>query len=325
MLESLALWSPSFTSALQTELETGETPFTLFNFSNVDANNYPSTRTCVSRGFLFDNEKSNVLVFTTDKRSSKYKDMLLNPRFDACYYFGKMRKQFRFKGTVRVISDDLTPNIVYAPKDENEEGSSEEEHVLGNGNGNEVSCNSCLKKSEELASHSPSEENQSLVSQYLSKIHDNEKMFKISEPLHYKLFSPSYISTMKDSSVSLADLGRRFMPHESDSKPLPKTPTKEEWEAERLRVWNSLSRSMKTSYKKPTPGSPLTEENRKLLDAINRGVDGNNSSSGYENFVVVCMFVELVDEVVLGGSGYDHRYLYRLTSNDTWKEYEVCP
>lgn len=322
MLQSLALWSPSFTSALQTELETGDNSFTLFNFSNVDANNYPSTRTCVSRGFLFNNEKSNVLVFTTDKRSSKYNDLLLNPRFDACYYFGKMRKQFRFKGTVRMISDDLTPNVIYIPKDENEEGSSEEE-PLGM-NENEVSCHSCSKKVETIGFHQP-EENQSLVSQYLSKIHDNEKKFKISEPLHYKLFSPSYLGTMKDSAVSLAELGQRLTLQESDNKPISRTPTKEEWQAERLRVWNSLSRSMKTSYKKPTPGSPLTEENRKLLDAINRGVDGNNSSSGYENFVVVCMFVELVDEVVLGGSGYDHRYLYRLTSNDTWKEYEVCP
>lgn len=323
MLESLALWSPSFTSALQTELETGGVPFTLFNFSNVDANNYPSTRTCVSRGFLFDNEKSNVLVFTTDKRSSKYKDLLLNPRFDACYYFSKIGKQFRFKGTVRMISDDLAPNVVYTPRDESEEGSEEDEMEP---------VNVKTKKSSEALSNRSSDkvitsndEGQSLVSQYLSKIHDNEKKFEISEPLHYKLFSPSYVSTMEDSSVSLAELGQRLAAQELDDKYGPQTPSKEEWEAERSRVWHSLSRSMKTSYKKPIPGSPLTEENRKLLDAINRGVDGNNSSSGYENFVVVCMFVELVDEVVLGGSGYDRRYLYRRTSNDMWKEYEVCP
>lgn len=324
MMESLALWSPSFTSALQTEVETGEVPFTLFNFSNVDANNYPSTRTCVSRGFLFDKEKSNILVFTTDKRSSKYKDLLINPRFDACYYFGKMRKQFRFKGTVRMISDELTPNIVYTPREESEEVSEEDEQETPDGK-NDISCETCSNKPPIDTTLNLNEENQSLVSQYLSKIHDNEKKFKISEPLHYKLFSPSYVSTMHDSAISLVELGQKMSLQEMEETSIPNTPSKEEWQTERLRVWNSLSRSMKTSYKKPIPGSPLTEENRKLLDAINRGVDGNNSSSGYENFVVVCMFVELVDEVTLGGTGYDRRYLYRKTSNDTWKEYEVCP
>jgi hypothetical protein len=301
MLQPLALWSPSFTSALQTELETGESPFTLFNFSNVDSNNYPSTRTCVSRGFLFGQENTNVLVFTTDKRSTKYKDLLKNPRFDACYYFHKMRKQFRFKGSVRMISDDLTPVISYEMKESNDQIDS----VDGNKDDSDTS--------------SIEDESRSLISQYLSQSNNTEKRHKISEPLHYKLFSPEFVKAFEGSSVSLSDLGHKT------NKNISKTPTDEEWQNERLRVWNELSRSMKKSFRKPIPGSPLTEENRKLLDAINRGVDGSNSSTGYENFVVVCMFVELVDEVALGGSGSDRRYLYRKTNNDMWKEYEVCP
>lgn len=305
MLQSLALWSPSFTSALQTELETGDSQFTIFNFSNVDSNNYPSTRSCILRGFLFDEEKTNVLVFTTDKRSSKYQDLLKNPRFDACFYFSKMRKQFRFKGTVRMISDDLSPKIIYEPNLQSEE--TPEISVIPNRNDSDTS--------------SIEDESQSLVSQYLSQS-NKEKICKISEPLHYKLFSQEFIKTFEDSSVSLYELGNRMGKSECTEST---TPTAEEWQNERLRVWNALSRNMKKSFKKPLPGSPLTEENRKLLDAINRGVDGSNSSTGYENFVVVCMFVELVDEVVLGGSGYDKRYLYRKTHNDLWKEYEVCP
>ena len=300
MLQSLALWNPSFTAAMQTELETGDSPFTIFNFSNVDCNNYPSTRSCVLRGFLFDQEKTNVLVFTTDKRSSKYKDLLLNPRFDACFYFRKLKKQFRFRGTVRMISDDLTPVIAYESPSAN--------YVQTNDRADSDTS-------------SVGDESQSLISQYLSLSNNNEGSCSITEPLHYKLFSPSFIKSFEDSSVSLSDLGHRMTKTES----VPKTPTAGEWENERLRVWNALSRNMRKSYKKPLPGSPLTEENRKLLDAINRGVDGNNSSTGYENFVVICMFVDLVDEVVLGGSGYDRRYLYRRTHNDTWKEHEVCP
>lgn len=310
MLQSLALWNPSFTSAVQNELETGESPFILFNFSNVDSNNYPSTRSCVLRGFLFDEERTNVLVFTTDKRSTKYKDLINNPRFDACFYFKKTRKQYRLKGTVKMISDDLTPNIVYETPSQmfsnNMSQSSEDMSEQNDGNSSDSS--------------SIEDEGQSLVTQYLSK-HHHEKISKITDPLHYKVFSPAFLQTFEDSSVSLSDMSQKLNLNEEMSK----TPTEAEWQAERLRVWNSLSRGMKKTFKKPIPGSPLTEENRKLLDAINRGVDGSNSSTGYENFVTVCMFVELVDEVVLGGSGYDKRYLYRKTNYDLWKEYEVCP
>ncbi|KAG0678057.1 hypothetical protein C6P40_005424 [Pichia californica] len=308
MLQSLALWNPSFTSAMQTELETGNSPFTTFNFANVDSNNYPSTRTVILRGFLFDQEKTNILVFTTDKRSSKYKDLLLNPKFDACFYFHKLRKQFRFKGTVRMISDDLVPIISY-------------NHLITDDLNNNDNKESDLNNDRSDSDNSIiDDEEQSLINQYLS-LSNNEKISNIKEPLNYKLLSPKFIKSFEDSSISLSELGNRLNYNQEE---ISKTPTNEEWELERLRVWNSLSRNMKKSFKKPLPGSPLTEENRKLLDAINRGVDGSNSSTGYENFVVVCMFVDLVDEVVLGGSG-DRRYLYRRTHNDLWKEHEVCP
>ena len=309
MLQSLALWNPSFTSAMQTELEAGDLPFVLFNFSNVDSNNYPSTRSCILRGFLFDQEKTNVLVFTTDKRSTKYKDLLKNPRFDACFYFPKLKKQYRFKGTVRMISDDLTPNITY-----------ENDYI--NGINNDIGSDT--NEGNKSDTSSIDDENESLISQYLSQNNKKLKPQTIHEPLNYKLFSPNFIKTFEDSSISLSDLGQK-MEINNNTEELSNVPTSEEWQNERLRVWNALTRNMKKSFKKPIPGTPLTEESRKLLDAINRGVDGNNSSTGYENFVVVCMFVELVDEVVLGGSGYDRRHIYRKTNNHLWKEYEVCP
>lgn len=319
MLQSLALWNPSFTSAIHSEYENSESPFILFNFSNVDENHYPSTRTCVLRGFLFDQPKTNILIFTTDKRSSKYNDLLLNPRFDACFYFPKMRKQFRFKGSVRMVSDDLIPVIANYNVEDHLGSEMMNNKVASIHTVNDLDENNTNNNDSDTSS--VEDENQSLFSQYLSQTNNNDKSCKISEPLHYKLYSQKFIKLFEDSTASLSDLGNRMRAEQTMSK----TPTNEEWQNERLRVWNALSRNMKKSFRKPLPGSPLTDENRKLLDAINRGVDGHNSSTGYENFVVVCMFVELVDEVVLNGSGYDRRYLYRKTNHDTWKEYEVCP
>lgn len=323
ILQGLATWNPSFTSAIQTELETRDEEFTLFNFSNVDSNNYPSTRNVVLRGFLFDEPKTNVLIFTTDKRSSKYKDLLINPRFDACFYFSKMRKQFRFKGTVRMISDEIIPNIRYDLNYSDSYAGFNDHGVTNRGLDDEVLTGGIQQLSISPDTSSIADEEQSLVSQYLSQQNLKETPCPISEPLHYRLFSPKFVKSFEDSSASLTELAHSHEMGKSDD--ISVTPTAEEWNNERLRVWNAMSRNMKKTFKKPLPGSPLTEENRRKLDAINRGVDGNNSSTGYENFVVVCLFVELVDEVVIGGSGYDRRYLYRKTNQNTWKEYEVCP
>ena len=78
----------------------------------------------------------------------------------------------------------------------------------------------------------------------------------------------------------------------------------EDWQEEVIRQWNSLSRTAKALYKKPVPGSPLTEETSRQLDKLQRGVDGGKEDAGLENFGIVCLCVQRVDYLNLkGGHG----------------------
>ncbi|GMF01563.1 unnamed protein product [Ambrosiozyma monospora] len=131
-----------------------------------------------------------------------------------------------------------------------------------------------------------------------------------------------YGSTTTTTTTKPQDLSIT-MRHSSSLNATLHPPTDEEWEAERQRIWSGLSRGMKKSFKKPQPGSVLTDEKLKLLDSISRGVDGG--SSEYDNFVVVCMFVDSVDYVDFSGGGRDRRYVYKKTGLGTWREIEVCP
>ncbi|KAG7807868.1 hypothetical protein KL921_004163 [Ogataea angusta] len=287
MLPSLAPWNAAFTSAVASELETE--PFIPFSFSNVGEHGIPHTRTCVFRGFLFNDTKTNVLLFTCDKRSAKFKDLIKNSNFEACFYFHKSRKQFRFSGAVRVITNERHPII-------------------------DLSNLSTISSSKEKSGESEIKLNDTDL--VVEQEHDFYSIgldkVGIDEPLMYKIVSPSQTQDMNVSTLSLCELNTTIH-----------APTEEEWKAERQRCWNDLSRSLKRSFKRPLPGSLLTSEKYRLLDSINRGVDG--TSSGQENFVVVCMFVKAVDLVELTG-GVDKRYLYKKSYDiDVWKEYEVCP
>ncbi|KAG7879223.1 hypothetical protein KL905_003378 [Ogataea polymorpha] len=287
MLPSLAPWNSAFTSAVASELESE--PFVPFSFSNVGDHGIPHTRTCVFRGFLFNDTRTNVLLFTCDKRSAKFKDLIKNSNFEACFYFHKARKQFRFSGAARVITNERYPIIDLS--------------ILSTiSNSEDKLCKSEVKLNDvDLVV----EQENDFYSIGLGKV-------GIDEPLMYKIVSPSQTQNMNASTLSLADLNIPIH-----------APTEEEWKAERQRCWNDLSRSLKRSFKRPPPGSLLTSEKYTLLDSINRGVDG--TSSGQENFVVVCMFVKAVDLVELTG-GVDKRYLYKKSYDiDVWKEYEVCP
>jgi hypothetical protein len=63
----------------------------------------PSNRTVVFRGF----HKTTSLMFYTDKRSDKCLEFQRNPMVELCWYFSGTREQFRIKGTVEFIMDDL--------------------------------------------------------------------------------------------------------------------------------------------------------------------------------------------------------------------------
>ncbi|CAN6610370.1 hypothetical protein TRVA0_004S02542 [Trichomonascus vanleenenianus] len=99
-------------------------------------------------------------------------------------------------------------------------------------------------------------------------------------------------------------------------------PTEEEWRAEYERVWHGMSPELKSSFRKPTPGTLLTDNARKRIDSIARGVDGASEESGKENFVVVLMFVNTVD---LYDNDQEKRTLFTRTKEDVWVEQDVCP
>lgn len=116
----------------------------------------------------------------------------------------------------------------------------------------------------------------------------------------------------------------------------------QDWQEEVLRQWNSLSRTAKALYKKPTPGSPLTEETSRQLDKLQRGVDGGKEDAGLENFGIVCLCVQRVDYLNLKGghSGGSERCIFERRVADAsgtrkagadaedsavWEETTVCP
>lgn len=58
---------------------------------------------------LFDNKDSSVLTFATDKRMSKYKELLHNDKCEAVFYFSRIKKQFRLRARARVIDEQNPP------------------------------------------------------------------------------------------------------------------------------------------------------------------------------------------------------------------------
>ena len=103
---------------------------------------------------------------------------------------------------------------------------------------------------------------------------------------------------------------------------MPPAPTPEEWRKEYLRIWDSMQGSMKSSFRRPPPGTPLTEEKAHLIDKISRGVDGSSDESGQENFVVMVMFVNSADLLL---DRLCKRFQYQRVEGTEWIEQEVCP
>lgn len=329
-MQSLAPWNPSFSSALSTELETK--PFMMFNFSNVGSDGWPATRCCVFRGFLFDDRSTNVLLFTTDKRSAKYKELMKDSRFESCFYFARLKRQFRLRGHARMISDAIHPEIKIAEKEEDAVMSSAEDE-------DETTMSRDTSISDQnikaiLHTATIGDEDQPIFDIFTRQERKSGNYIQnpsIYEPLEYVVISPSVPNqeNLDSSFTSLKDLVHNKKSFQQAKREYLqshlKPPTSEEWNNERTRCWDTLSRNAKKSFKKPLPGSLLTQEKSKLLDSIDRNVDGTTSSSGFENFVVVCLFVDSVDYLDLGAGGSNNRYVYKRLVGADWKEYEVCP
>lgn len=83
-----------------------------------------------------------------------------------------------------------------------------------------------------------------------------------------------------------------------------------------------MRQSAKASFRRPSPGSTLSQSNAQLIDAISRGVDGSHDERGLENFAVMVMFVNNVDCLV---DRLNRRSHFSRVNVDEWSEQEVCP
>lgn len=87
-------WVAPFDESVKAELSVtkNDPPFTSFQLATIDSETgYPQNRTLVYRGWLFDNKDSSVLTFATDKRMSKYKELLHNDKCEAVFYFSRIK------------------------------------------------------------------------------------------------------------------------------------------------------------------------------------------------------------------------------------------
>lgn len=302
----MAPWVPTFTSALEAEAAARDNkpPFTVFYLATVDKDGFPKNRTLVHRGSLFNNPSNNVMIFCTDKRMDKYSELLANDKFEAVYYFEKIRKQFRFKGRARIIDLEHQPvidsasipprNIISSVENLSDEGSEDEDE------GDKPLLLS-VESSQEIPQMNGQVQSPQLV------------------PLNYPLVSPAVGHHIANEQQNLG-ISYQNLQDLSDSKDL--LPSKEDWDAELLRVWNDLSKGLKLSFRKPEPKLILDEEKQNSIDKISRGVDGKGEDSGLKNFAVVAMFVESVDYYEMEK---DRRYIYEKDDTHVWKEHEVCP
>lgn len=65
----------------------------------------------VFRGFLFNDNATNALTATTDSRSEKYAELCLNDKFEAVFWFERLKKQFRLRGHARIIDNSHHPSL----------------------------------------------------------------------------------------------------------------------------------------------------------------------------------------------------------------------
>lgn len=106
-------WVPVFRQTIDTELNLldHEPPFTSFQLATISPSGFPLNRTMVFRGFLFNDNATNVLTATTDSRSEKYAELCLNDKFEAVFWFERLKKQFRLRGHARIIDHSHQPML----------------------------------------------------------------------------------------------------------------------------------------------------------------------------------------------------------------------
>lgn len=269
-MQSISPWVPLIREAGLTRSASKFIPFT---FCTVSRDNRPKARTCVFRGWLFDDPSTGVLEFTTDIRMNKVDDLQNSDLFESVFYFPDTRMQFRISGFCQMISSNTFPSLI-SRSPLSPIGSPRSSTFNGPSSGSST----------------------------------NENSNSNSDASLYPICSPS---KSEDELKNLAKSGQ-----------FP-SPTEQEWTTEYDRLWDALSSNMKSTFKKPPPGTTLNEESRKAIDSISRGADGLSENEGKSNFVVMLMFPNSVDMVNLHDGG--QRSLFDRVNYDEWTEEEVCP
>lgn len=97
--EKLALWRSPLARALHRNRSLPQSRY--FQLATVRHNGYPANRTVVYRGFR---DQTNQIQIISDLRSDKIQQINHSPLGEICWYFSQTREQFRFTGTLTLIS-----------------------------------------------------------------------------------------------------------------------------------------------------------------------------------------------------------------------------
>ena len=76
--------------------------------ATVDANNNPTNRTVVFRGWLPLNNGKEAMKMITDSRSEKVKHIQLNNKCEMVWWFSKSSEQYRIFGELETIGEENT-------------------------------------------------------------------------------------------------------------------------------------------------------------------------------------------------------------------------
>lgn len=289
-MSNLPSWVPEFDRVFKKQ----QGPL-LFTLATVDAHNRPRARTCVSRGWLFNNRNTGVLLFTTDRRMDKTAQLEENDAFEAVFYSEAHHAQFRVQGFARLLADDKLPAMAHAP------GSTYD-----------------------------------AIGQVLYENKHKDQLYRTVDDGSYPIYghgSPCGVSPTGSPKPDFEAVKSR-LGNMSDSESqssdetgatsagsLVASPSEQEWSTEYHRVWDTLSPTTKSSFRKPQPRSLMSTDKKKQLDKFARGVDGEHED--LSNFVVVLLCPNRVDFCTVDGAGY--RNIFTRLGEDEWREQEVCP
>lgn len=99
--ELLAPWRSHLSRALH---RNRAVPFSRYlQLATLKQDKTPANRTVVFRGFL---NETNHLIFISDLRSEKTRQVQMQPDAEACWYFTKTREQFRLSGKLTLVTNE---------------------------------------------------------------------------------------------------------------------------------------------------------------------------------------------------------------------------